>query len=611
MVVAFAPDVAAAAAAVPAVDAGAAGLQAENGVADAAGAPVAVGNVIHDGTTWENLKNTADFRPHEVGLALWDSHKDATDAQVVAPLLAMAELPGDVDMALQLRRIVDDPADKYYATVIEGNVEVLHQMRYCHATAGNGQRVLVLKGENTMVVGMIVPPQLQSLRGNLNQQPFSIGVQGVAAATMDAIAAVYAGDPTLELVPAIQAAGDADPQIVSAWKLVEIHPKIAAFLLKGMTVREAFTLFLRIKAAIVPACRPSLRILEDFIRGAVTGTAGEVPVSAMATAWSRLDPHVSPQLAGWYYQVLSKVPRVTIAPPLPLPPLPPAPAQGDPSLLIAALTSFTQARDNPSGRPYQAFELTPLLAFCGNVAPYGGMTEDYLSDFFRQMKAFRSNVARFRAFYDSYRQVNHPAGVATYAWVPSPSVLKDIQNLSFAGGDQLIQYSQRHLGIGPFSVAPSAIWGERDRTAEFAAYEETESMHGPTERAAMTALSTSCAPIPQEITGMCRLVDHLETQMTLLFTCDCPLVPHITSLLKFLRNGARFVNFKPHDFTVFMWALHTACREFFLDQETAVIERLVIDVEQRQSLNNSLPDELLPPPVGRRPVSSLSEGKIG
>jgi hypothetical protein len=203
MVVAFAPDVATAAAAVPAVDAGAVGLQAENGVADAAAAPLAGDNVIHDGTTWENLKNAADFRPHEVGPALWDSHKDATDAQVVAPLLAMAELPADVDMALQLRRIVDDPADKYYATVIEGNVEVLHQMRYCHATAGNGQRVLVLKGENTMVVGMIVPPQLQSLRGNLNQQPFSIGVQGVAAATMDAIAAAYAGDPTLELVPAI------------------------------------------------------------------------------------------------------------------------------------------------------------------------------------------------------------------------------------------------------------------------------------------------------------------------------------------------------------------------------------------------------------------------
>jgi hypothetical protein len=170
-------------------------------------------------------------------------------------------------------------------------------------------------------------------------------------------------------VPALQAAEGADIQIVDAWKLVEVHPKVASLLLKGKTVREAFFLARRITAAIEPTHRPGLRVLENFIRCAVTSTAGANPNSALATTWSRFDQSQLEQLEIWFCKVLGKVPMIT--PPLPPagpPPMPPLPPQAleNPELLVAVLTSYAQARENPVGRPYTPHELVPLLLYCGN-----------------------------------------------------------------------------------------------------------------------------------------------------------------------------------------------------------------------------------------------------
>jgi hypothetical protein len=87
---------------------------------------------------------------------------------------------------------------------------------------------------------------------------------------------------------------------VEVWNLVEVHPKVASLFLKGKTLREAFFLTRSIAAAIDPPCR-------DFIRGAVTSTAGVNPVCAMATAWARFDHGRSEQLELWFYKVVAKV----------------------------------------------------------------------------------------------------------------------------------------------------------------------------------------------------------------------------------------------------------------------------------------------------------------
>jgi hypothetical protein len=104
-------------------------------------------NIGPGGDSWENLKNGAGHLPYEAGPALWLSHKDATDQEVVAPFLAMEERAVDVDLPNQLRQFVDDPDVNYYLVVIGKRIEVLHQLRYCHATPGNGLRVLGLLGE--------------------------------------------------------------------------------------------------------------------------------------------------------------------------------------------------------------------------------------------------------------------------------------------------------------------------------------------------------------------------------------------------------------------------------------------------------------------------------
>jgi hypothetical protein len=181
----FAPDLNADAAAAAAPDAAAAAGAAVPPVAAGAAVPP-VGDGGAGGDSWENLKNGAGHLPYEVGLALWAKHASATDQQVVAPLLEMRERAADADLPNLLRQLVDDPDDKYYLVVIGKRVEVLHQVRACHATAGNGQRVLGLLGERTLVAEMIVPPKLQSLRGALNNQALAIGREDVAAPTMDA-----------------------------------------------------------------------------------------------------------------------------------------------------------------------------------------------------------------------------------------------------------------------------------------------------------------------------------------------------------------------------------------------------------------------------------------
>jgi hypothetical protein len=609
----------------PALDANAAAAAAAVDVAavppGAAGAVAplpGVGGGAGD-ASWENLMNDAGHLPHEVGAALWLSHKSATDQQVVAPLLTLGERAVDADLLTQLRQWVDDPDVKYYLVVIGKRIEVLHQLRACHATAGNGQRILGLLGERTLVQGVLVPPKLHSLRGAINNQALAIGLEDVAAPTMDDIGVLFAGDATLELVPALQVADDAAPPVLSAWKLVEIHPKVASLFLKGKTVREAFLLTRRIAETIQPIYRPALRVLEDFIRGAVTSTAGADPVSTLTTGWSRIDPGQTELLEAWFCKVLGKVPMVTTAPPPPaaaLPPLalPPPVAAGNTELLVAALTNYAQARENPVGKAYLGFELPTLLAICGNDPPFAVLTEAYLSPFLLQMKPHRKSAANCRAFYKSYRDVQHPDDRAKYTWVASSSFIKDIMNLTFHGSDPFIEYGKRHLGVGPFSMSPSSPGNDDStRLAQFAAFKETQSMHTPENRAQMAALSTKCAPIPRDANSMHRVVDHLENQVAILFTTTCPLVPYLHQLAMLLREGSHFVNSTGNDFIKFMWTLHTSCREFFKNQSTFIIQRMVVDITSRVKLNPTLPVELEPEQNIRdtsRPAMNPSEALI-
>jgi hypothetical protein len=609
----FAPhvDADAAAAAAAAFDAAADAPPADAGAdADAAAVPPAAGGGA-GGASLENLKTATGLLPFHFGDSLWATHSGATDQQVVAPLLAMGERPADADLSNLFRQLVDDPDVKYYLAVIEGRVEVLHQLHACHATAGNGQRVLGLRGDRTMVAGLIVPPKLQSLRGAINNQALAIGLEEVAAPTMDNIAALYAADAALDLVPPLQAAGDEALQTLEAWKLVDIHPKLAPLFLQGMTVREAFFLFRSIEAAIEPTCRPGLRVLEDFIRCAVTSTAVADPDSAMATAWSRFDHSQSNQLETWYCKIVAKLP--TIAPPaaaapLPLPPLPPQ-VPGNPNLLLTALTSLVQSQNNnnnnnPAGKAYLGHELPKLLSFCGYNPPYDVLTEDHLSEFLLQAKPFRRNLVDYRGFYATFRGSHLPANSTEYSWVPSSAFLKGLKALEFDGNDQLLQYDLRHLGIGPFSMAPSSAWGEDDsgtRLAQIAVFEETESMHGPADRASMSSLSTSCAPIPMDVMGMFRVVDHLKNQLIILFTKHCSLVPYLQELVNLLREGKAFGNSRPQDFTCFMWYLHVACREYFGNKRnTDIIERMVVDLRGKLILSISLPPALQPVPDAPR-----------
>ena len=188
----------------------------------------------------------------------------------------------------------------------------------------------------------------------------------------------------------------------------------------------------------------------------------------------------------------------------------------------------------------------------------------------------------------------------------SPAFVKNLQNLQFDGTDKFFLFGNRPLGVGPFSMSPSASWGEKDsgKSAEYSVYEETESMHGPNDRAAMTAMSMNCATIPREISGMFRVVDHLASQVEILFSHRCPLVAHLHELVSLVREGSCFVDYRPHDFTVFIWSLHSACREFFRSKTMFIIQRLTVDIRGRLTLSAKLPRELQDAPTQQDPRRS-------
>jgi hypothetical protein len=76
------------------------------------------------------------------------------------------------------------------------------------------------------------------------------------------------------------------------------------------------------------------------------------------------------------------------------------------------------------------------------------------------------------------------------------------------------------------------------------------------------------------------------------------------------------VNASAHDFTLLMWSLHTACREFFSKYTTRIFQRLVVDVTGLLTLSNRLPpalQEAAPTPIRRdasRTDSSPSDATI-
>jgi hypothetical protein len=563
----------------PLLDAAAAAAAAGNPGGGAAGGPAVGGGGAVVTMTWENLSSAANLLPHEVGFTLSTSLANVSMQEALSPFVAAAGQPDNADLTTLMRSYADSLTPMYFLVVVSGKVEVLYGLRPCHAVAGNGARYLALMGERTMVAGMTAHPKLHSLRGQLNGQSQAIGREEVAAPTMENIEGAFNANAGLALVDALQAdANGVPPAQLAAWKMLPIHPKFASLFFKGMTVRKAFALVRNIEAAIPQEHLGDLEVLQNFIRGAVTSDGGANPESALTTGWSRVDHSATPVLESWYYALVGHAAPTAANPPPGLPPLPPpAPANSDG--IAAALRELVRERESPAGKAYYRHELEKLFPVVGAEPPYGPLTEASLPQFWRDFKRCRKGSALARGFLESHRNQYYPTSRSKYAFLFSPQLIKDLQNLDFTGGDELITFDNRHKGLSIFSLAPLEEYGDEGNLRDqMLHYEESASQHGPLDRAAFASLSSVVVASPTNRDRLLRWVDHCDIQITILLGLSCPLLAPLGELSRLLLDPSNLTGFNKTDVLTLLWMLHKAIRRFFLQNNTLAIERVVADL---------------------------------
>ncbi len=279
--------------------------------------PAAVGNnpaVGANTTPWEDLLKFDDMPDTSVAKALADKYRNVPWQEVVAPF-AMT-YPNDEGTKNMLCHA---PAAKYVlAVTAAGNVQLVYGIRFCHATAGQGQRVLALMGERSIMAGMERPPSLVSLHGNLGNQNQFFGASTIRAMPFGDMVTAIGADPNLALFDPLAADPNdaaANPEITTRKALV-IHPLLGLFFLQPQPPRDALLLVQTIQEALPVPFRPNLNPLLQFAQLAVTAAVAGGDESALSTGWSRFDHGQSPELETWYFELLQGVrvaPRYTPA----------------------------------------------------------------------------------------------------------------------------------------------------------------------------------------------------------------------------------------------------------------------------------------------------------
>jgi hypothetical protein len=178
-------------------------------------------------------------------------------------------------------------------------------------------------------------------------------------------------------------------------------------------------------------------------------------------------------------------------------------------------------------------------------------------------------------FLDQYYPTNRPR----FAFLLSPQLIKDMQNLNFTGGDDLMTYDNRHEGLSIFSLAPLEDYGDegniRDRILH---YEDTIAQHGPADRAAFESLSSGVVASPTNRDRLLRWVDHADIILTIFLGPSCPLIAPLAELTRLLHHPSNVSGFDVADFLTLLWMLHKAIRRFFAQYTTLAVERLIADL---------------------------------
>ena len=268
---------------------------------------------------WKALLGKYPTLPHQTAHAMRAQHGLADWTASFAPFNqanAWTEPNSAQEKVTFMRSIFDSLQTTYFLVVRGTKVHVWYALKSSHHYTHAGQRALGLLGDHTMRPnGLTVPPKLYKVEGNIDAQAGAFTRTAKTLLSWEAIAALLASDTNLQLVPAWQApaaeggeGGEAPPQAppnVTVWKIMPIHPKFAHLFLGGLSVRAAFSLIEGIVAAAPDDVRTGLKLLQEWIRAAVTQADGGTE-SLLHSALSCVptQAETAQALEGWYYDLV-------------------------------------------------------------------------------------------------------------------------------------------------------------------------------------------------------------------------------------------------------------------------------------------------------------------
>ena len=443
---------------------------------------------------------------------------------------------------------------------------------------------------------------------------------------------LYEADGSLEFLPPAEVGGDQDEdlgKVVSAWAALQVPAKVAALFVRGVTVRRALEIVVGLYEAAPPEGREAMEELLAFALVAATSRplpqladADDPPVSALETEWVRTDPAESPEVEGWYRELLD----VYLPPPAAPSPSSPwelgqttngfpnahmaqpngASPHGAPAGDMAGTTAQPPNTASSSRRRYTALELADLASYCGlGEEPDEGWAAADLPRFWQDFEDARAKRASARQCLEEHQRLNYPRDRLNRMTLFTPQLVADMQALDFTGGDALISWDQRHKGLSPFALAP--LSDNVDVSAyldKYSAYEDTEALHRPGDRLAMASLAKGPGgDLPRSRDEFWKWVDHLATMYGLIFTDESPLARHLHALQLCLMEPRHYMNYGPTDWKVYLWVIHAAIREYFGTDHSVAPLRRVLNRLQIGELPNPREGavELLPPPVSPSP----------
>jgi hypothetical protein len=382
---------------------------------------------------------------------------------------------------------------------------------------------------------------------------------------------------------------DANPEVEARRALV-VHPLLGLHFVRPLQPREALLLVRQIQEALPASVRASLEPLINFARVAVTASAADATVSALATDWRRTDPGDTPELHEWYYELLHACgPRYTAPVTMAIGGTPARGATeshdlgggilGQALKDLAANTGVMAKRKDTGYKPH---ELDLLFRICGT--PLRVDSEPSAADlpaFWQEFDKHRGKITDARSYIERHF-ATFSTGANLDQVIFSTNFIQDLMVNDLDGRDKFCEFKLRHRGFSLFAVGPIDInhmTGETQRR-EFVRQEtstlkldETIALEKKSDQ-----ITKQLITWPKNLLEFRRYMHHMQ-QVCVIFFGDTFLpARHFRLMHDVSQKSHYFSSYTKTHYWSLMWQLHMAFRQYFLDGIAVLFEQLYSDI---------------------------------